>query len=370
MSILPIILFLFILIAILFGAHWFLYFSLVNFFNISEGSQKILIGFLIFLGLSFIISSFLSRISENIFTRGYYSLSGIWLGVLNNLFWATILVWLIILAGRFLNWPINSVVLASILFTAAIFISIYGIWNAMHPQLKNITVSISNLPASWKGKKIIQLSDVHLGQINRENFLDSIVQKINSVHPEMILITGDLFDGMDGDLSSFIKPLENIQAPEGTFFITGNHETYLGLDNVFRTLKNTSIKIIDDQVVDIDGLKLIGISYPDRSEQKNIPVVLESLKNNYFGSPNILMYHSPTNISEIKNLGINLELCGHTHDGQILPFNLITKLVYHGYNYGLYPMGNYTLYTTNGAGTWGPAMRIGNKPEVVVITLE
>jgi uncharacterized protein len=370
MSIFPMILFLFIFVAILFGAHWFLYFSVVNFFNLSGNLQKILIGLLAFLGLSFITASFLSRWSENIMTRGYYFLSGIWLGLLNNLFWAAIIIWLIILISRFFNININSALLAFFFFSAAILISIYGIWNALRPQLKNITVNIPNLPPAWQGKKIIQLSDVHLGQINRANFMENIAEKINSVHPEIILITGDLFDGMDGDLSSFIKPLEDINAPRGTFFITGNHETYLGLNNVFATLKNTQIKILDDQVADINGLKIIGISYPDRSERKNVPAVLETLRKDYFGQPNILMYHSPTNISEIKNLGINLELCGHTHKGQILPFGIITSLIYHGFDYGLYKMGDYTLYTTNGAGTWGTTMRIGNTPEIVVITLE
>ena len=369
MNILIPIFFLSVLIAILLGAHWFLYFSLVSFFDISNGLQKSLILLLIFLGISFVISSLLSHWNDNIFSRAYYFLSGVWLGILNNFVLSAILIWLIILIAKSFKLDLNPTLLASPIFLIAFFLSLYGVWNAFNPEIKNISVAIPNLPVEWQGKKIVQLSDVHLGHIYRENFIKKIVDKVNSIKPEIVVITGDLFDGMDGNLGPIIKPLENIQTKQGTFFVIGNHETYLGLDNVFRELKNTRIKILRDEVVDISGLKLIGISYPDRNEKKDVVAVLESLKKDYFGKPNILLFHTPIKILEIKNQGVNLELCGHTHVGQIFPFNLITKLIYHGYDHGLFQMDNYTLYTTNGAGTWGPPMRLGNTPEIVVITL-
>jgi hypothetical protein len=235
--------------------------------------------------------------------------------------------------------------------------------------LKNIDVKIKNLPARWKNKKIIQISDVHLGQVNQKEFLEKIVSKINLVSPEMVLITGDLFDGMDGILASVLQPLKKIDPPKGIFFITGNHETYLGLNNIFKEIKKTPIKVIRNEVLSISGLKIIGIDYPEQGEKSDIISKLELLKKDYFGKPNILLHHTPVNISQIKKMGINLELCGHTHNGQIFPFDLITKLIYRNYNYGLYSSGNYTLYTTNGVGTWGPTMRLGNIPEIVVITL-
>lgn len=252
----------------------------------------------------------------------------------------------------------------------SLFYSFWGVWNALHPKIKNVTVAIPNLPSSWKGKKIVQLSDVHLGMIHGQNFMDQVVSQVNSVKPQMVVITGDLFDGMDGQLDSLVAPLDRINAPQGVFFVTGNHETYLGLDEVFATLQNTSVKHLQDEVIDISGLKLIGIDYPSRGEQKKVTDVLEKLKPDYLNQPNILLYHSPTDIDQIKNQGINLELCGHTHRGQLFPFRYVTSLIYHGYDYGLFPMDNYTLYTTNGVGTWGPLMRTGNTPEIVVITLQ
>ena len=319
--------------------------------------------------MSFIFSSLISHWSDNFLTRGYYLISGAWLGILNNFVLASILIWIIILTSRFFNLSLDLKIIASPIFIIAFFLSIYGIWNAFNPVIKNISVSIPNLPIEWKNKKIIQISDIHLGHIYRKDFLQKIVGKINNERPEMVLITGDLFDGMDGNLTSIISPLENIKTKKGIFFVTGNHETYLGLENTFQTLKNSQLKILRDEVVDVSGIKLIGISYPGHNEKKNISDILKLLKEKYFGKPNILLYHAPTNISEIKNLGINLELCGHTHKGQFFPFNLITHSVYNGYDYGLFKMENYTLYTSNGVGTWGPVMRVGNTPEIVVITL-
>jgi hypothetical protein len=248
--------------------------------------------------------------------------------------------------------------------------SVYGIWNADHPQIKNITVTIPNLPQQWKNKIIVQLSDVHMGHVYRADFLRRIVAKVNAVHPDMVVITGDFFDGMDGDLQQLVRPLNDLGPEKGIFFITGNHETFLGIDKVFAAFQNTRVQILQDQVVDVDGLKVIGIGYPSRGENKDVVGVLHSLKKDFVGRPNLLLFHAPVHIDEFKNSGVNLQLSGHTHQGQIFPFRYITELVYKGYDYGLHRIGDYTLYTTNGAGTWGPAMRTGNIPEVVVITLQ
>jgi predicted MPP superfamily phosphohydrolase len=279
-------------------------------------------------------------------------------------------VWIITFVTRFFNFNIEPFILAVFFFTVAAIVTANGAWKTFRPQIKEITVKIPNLPAEWKGKKIVQLSDVHLGQVYRENFMRHVAQKVNSAEPEMVVITGDLFDGMDGDLHSPVKPLNLIRARQGIFFVTGNHETYLGLEKAFAALQNTKIKILEDEVVDVNGLKLIGISHPLRMETKDIAATLRQLSDAYVGHPNILLYHSPIQIDQIRKEGVNLELCGHTHKGQIFPLNLITRAIYHGYDYGLHKLGTYTLYVSNGVGTWGPSVRTGNTPEIVVITLK
>ena len=366
-----IIIFLLIAVAILFGLHCFLYFSIVNFFSITlHGHKVILVSLLSFLGISFFLSTLLARWKENLFTRNFYFFSGFWMGFLLNLLMVLAIVWLIVWLGNLFGSSPNRAILGMIFFVLAFIFSIYGSWSSFNPKIKKITVKIPNLSENWKGKKIVQLSDIHLGHIYKAGFMEKIVREVNLINPEMVLITGDLFDGMDGELANPIRPLNDIKAGKGIYFVTGNHETYLGLSEIFKALKKIKITVLKDEVVEVDGLKIIGIAYPTQGEDKNVISTLNSLKRDFYGAPNILMYHSPVDIEQIKNSGVNLELCGHTHNGQIFPLGLITKILYKGYDYGLFAMGNYTLYTTNGTGTWGPPMRTGNTPEIVEITLQ
>lgn len=288
---------------------------------------------------------------------------------MTNIIMALAIVWLIILAARFFNFNISLSFLGTIFLILAMGYSLYGISNALKPKIKNISVEIKNLPSSWQGKKIIQISDVHLGSVNRQNFLIKIVEKINAENPELVVITGDFFDSMDGDLKDLANPLKKIKAPDGIFFVTGNHETYLGINEILPAINDSRINFLDDRVVNVNGLRFIGLSYPKQGDKKNIPESLGKLKKEYEGYPSILLYHSPENIEEVKNLGISLELCGHTHKGQFFPFGYITNLVYKGYDYGLHEFGNFTLYTSSGTGTWGPTMRTGSQSEIVSITL-
>jgi predicted MPP superfamily phosphohydrolase len=365
-----VIVFILIAITVLFGAHFILYSSIVSLFALDQGYRIFLISALSFLGASFFISTFLVRWKEVLATRFFYFISGFWLGFLINLLLAVFVLWVFIWTGEMLGLSVDKQVFGVIFFGLAFLYSIYGSWSAFNPRLKNISVNIPGLPEEWKGGKIVQLSDVHLGYVHKADFMEKIVRKVNSVNPKLVLVTGDLLDGMDENLEEPLGPVESIKSEKGIYFITGNHETYLGLSEVFSAISKTKIVILNDQIVDVEGLKLIGISYPSRGEEKNIASILRSMKKDFWGKPNILMYHSPVNIEQIKDSGINLELCGHTHEGQLFPLNFITRIIYRGYDHGLYVMGDYTLYTTNGVGTWGPAVRTGNAPEITVITLD
>jgi predicted MPP superfamily phosphohydrolase len=357
-------------LTVLLGSHYFLYFSIIHFFHISNVSQDhVVLGVLFFLSISFIIFSILAHFLENLLTRLFYFLSGFWLGLLTNLFLASLAVWIIIGFSHLLGIVPNTAFLGGSLYILALAYSIYGVFNAFSIRLKNISATIPGLPDAWKGKRIIQVSDLHIGHIFKNNFMRKVAAMINSEHPEMVVITGDLFDGMDGDLSDPLSSLNTIETPKGIFFITGNHETFLGAKFVSDALHGINLRILKDEVVDVDGLKLVGVSYPEQGESKTILSALEKLKDGYIGKPNILLYHAPESIKKIKDTGINLQLSGHTHKGQIYPFNFFIKLFFRGYDYGLHVMGDYTLYVTNGTGTWGPTMRTGNTPEIVVITL-
>lgn len=369
-SFLTVAIFLGIALGVLFGAQFFVYFSIVRFFSILEMTNRLAVYVsTAFLPVSFIAASILASVKENSFTKNFYVFSGILLGIGANVFLASLAVWITAWAFSHTTFSVPTPIVAGAFFFLATAVSLYGVWNTAYPIVKRIDVTIPRLPEHWKGKRIVQLSDVHLGYVYQPDFMRRVAEQVDALHPEIVVITGDLFDGMDGNLDEAIDSLNTIHVPGGIFFVNGNHETYFGLEKSFALLAKTHVRVLKDEVVDVRGLKIIGIGYPERREKKDIVGIAHALGTEWKGSPNVLLYHSPTHIDGFREAGINLQLSGHTHKGQIFPFNFVTKCIYHGHDYGLYEEGDYTLYTTSGVGTWGPAMRLGNRPEIVEITL-
>lgn len=351
--------------------HAIAYFSLVKFFAISSVSLKIAIFLsLVFLAILFFVSVFLSHWKENFLTRELYFFSGVWIGFLINLVIFFALTWLIVFANSYLKFQIDLKMHAIIMIIAAIAVSVYGIWNAFSPAVKKINVQIEGLSEEWKGKKIVQISDLHLGHVYNGKYLWEIIEKINSLDPDLVLITGDFFDGTDGSLDSFIEPLKNISAKEGIFYVTGNHETYLGKEKVLKALLKTKIIALQDRMQTISGLQIIGIDYPERMDSKDLEKIINGISGFDPQKPSILLWHAPTQVENAKNAGISLMLSGHTHKGQLFPFGFITSLVFKGYDYGYKKDGNFSIYTTSGLGTWGPPMRTQKSSEIVEITLQ
>lgn len=361
------------LLAIALGANWLVGYSLIRMFLIKQSSAKILIyGVLLAMFFLFIAVSALSHFYESKIVSYTYTAISVYMGFFVFVFFALIIGWIFIGLFQLTGLAVSSKLIALVMLVLAVLYSAYNIWNAFDVQVKNISVQITNLPDYWKNKKIVQLSDIHLGNVLGVNFLNKIVQETNAQNPDMIFITGDLFDGMDGDLDQFIGPLNNLKAKDGVYFITGNHEIYLPVQKALDVLAKTDIKYIDDKIVHVNGLQIIGIGYLQDFTVRNIKQIVESNPDYDSKMPTILLYHIPlpSAILDAKNLGVNLYLAGHTHVGQLLPFKLITDLVYKGYDYGLHQEGSFYEYTSSGAGTWGPPMRSGNQPEIVVIDLK
>jgi len=363
----------FVLIAfsILFFSHYFVYFSLAYFFSIASAARRDALAAILFLLPSiFIASSILAHWSDNLVSRAVYFFSGLWLGVGLTLILAFAIAWGIWGAlNLFTHSPSPRIFGWAAVALAGVY-SAYGLWNAYHPRVRRLTVRIKNLPPAWRGRKVVQLTDVHLGYILRAGFAARLVTMANAENPDLVAITGDLFDGGDGRLKEFVAPLNALRVPLGVYFVTGNHETYLGVERAYDALRTTQVQILADQRVEIDGLQLIGISYPERGHSLDMGRAVADLPGYNPALPSILLYHSPTHIAQAKEAGINLQLSGHAHHGQIFPIQFISRLVYGKYYHGLHVEGDYTLYASSGAGTWGPTMRTGNHPEIVVIRLE
>ena len=378
-------------ILIYFGIHFFLYFSAIKIFSIeNRGLGKGLATALIFLALSFLISTILVRFSNFSLFRLYYTLSAFWTGFLFISFISVSLGWTLIFLFQALG--INAkMVIGGLVLGAALLYSFYGFFNAFNPVVKEVEIKIKNLSEGLSHKNIIQLSDVHLGRINGKSFALRLVKKVNSLNPDLILITGDLFDGMGSDVDMFINILGGLEAGDGIYFVTGNHEGYLGSDRIIEKMKKSNIRVLENELIEIDGLQIIGISYPEFNKPAKKGNLIKQMPGFDPEKTNILLYHLPASIEQkerdegtqqletywspntdfsfVKDSGIDLQLSGHTHAGQFFPFTWVSHLVFNGFSYGLVKDGDFNLYTTSGTGTWGPPIRTVNLSEIAKIKL-
>lgn len=378
------------MIGIYAGLHLLLYLATVTLFSIINFKIKVMV--LVIYGLlatSFFGTMILSDYSDNPFTRALYLISALWIGMLIFLLITFSVACLINIFVK------NQTNLKLILGLGAIILSIavlfFGYHQATHPTITRLDIDIQNLPTDWENKKIVQLSDLHLGRIHGADFLSEVITRVNELQPDIVFITGDLFDGLGDHVENFIADFHNLQAPLGIYFVTGNHESYLGVDKILDLLKKTPIIVLDNELKEIDGLQIIGLGFVDFTGQQD-KNILTNLPNFDPSKTNILLYHEPsalgrgknlngnghselyfwpkTNFTVQENAGIDLQISGHTHGGQFFPFTLLTKMIYQNYHHGLHKIGNFQLYVSSGTGTWGPPIRLGSPAEIVLMKLQ
>lgn len=342
----------------------------VKIFHLTALSTHIIIALvLLFLFSSAVMSSYLIHKRDNLFTRWYYIFSGFWIGLLVNLGLMTVLVLFIRFLGSLSGLILPIIYLKIVFFGGAFLISIIGVFRAWNPQITEYEVAIKDLPDSWHNKTVVAISDVHLGPVYRERFFSRLLKKVGSLNPEAVFITGDLFDGMESDFSWLNHPFNNLNVPRGIYYSFGNHDLYLGFNRAKSLLKEYPIKILDNKMEVVDGLQIIGINYSFNHDFDLEEAILKQVNYDQ-KKASILLFHAPKNIELAKKAGIDLQLSGHTHDGQLFPFNLLAKWMYKRYGYGLFLDGDFSLVVNGGAGTWGPPMRTANQNEIVKIILQ
>lgn len=237
-------------------------------------------------------------------------------------------------------------------------LSIYGIWNATQLSIRTVDL---NAPQPVRGISLVQISDVHIGS-RQPGFLKPIVDKVNALNSDYILITGDLID-MRGISEQDLAPLANLNAP--TLYCIGNHERYIDLADVCARLRRLGIKVLRNQSVDHDPIQFLGIDDAESKHQVADKLsALEPLADRY----RVLLYHRPDGAEHAARWGVDFMLTGHTHRGQIVPFNLLVKRVFPRL-YRDYQVEGMTLYVSPGTGTWGPVIRLGSKCEITLFRL-
>lgn len=354
---------------VLLSGHVLFYFVFIKLFQIATWRGRVLLALVILLlFLSTVIASYLIHKWDNVFTRWYYILAGFWIGFLVNCGLMLIIWELLRLIGWGFDFTFSQLMFKLVLLGGAIVLSFFGLYNAWVPKTTTYDVSIKDLPESWENKVVVQISDVHLGPVYRRIFFERLLVQVQKLNPEAMFITGDLFDGMESDFLWLNHPFTKMQVPRGIYYSFGNHDLYLGFDRAIELLKGNPVVVLDNKMVTVDGLQIIGVNY---SFNKDFDLEAAILKQVGYSkaSPSILLFHEPKNIELAKNAEIDLQLSGHTHGGQLFPFNYIARAVYHGYNYGLFTLGDFSLIVNRGAGTWGPPLRTSGRSEIVKIIL-
>jgi uncharacterized protein len=366
MSILPFFLFLLLVVV----GHYFAYLLLVNAFSKLKKRRIIIILALTLITVIFLGSLvFLNRF-QNSFLMSIYFVFAVLFGLLTQLMLFGGLFFIRKMILKFWPFARRNCVLpdpkssARLLLILVALFFLLGIYNAFFPKVKIIT-----LPAfseELKGKSFVHLSDLHLGAVYRPAWQRMITKRVNMLEADFIIISGDLFDGSDKELSEFVEPLSLLE--KTTIFVPGNHDSYIFGNEVEETVKEASFVYLLDRAFEISGLELIGFNYlsnQDSNLRRDIEdLALEKRK------PRVIVNHVPVDQAEAYALEGDLMLMGHAHRGQIFPFSLATTLIYGQYAYGLSSYQEMITYTSAGTGTWGPPLRTLFPGEIILFKFE
>jgi predicted MPP superfamily phosphohydrolase len=251
----------------------------------------------------------------------------------------------------------------------AVATGFYGLVNARVIRIRRLHIHLANLPSSWRGRKALLASDLHLGHINGAHFSRRIAALSARLQPDIVFIAGDVFDGTRANAERMAAPLRELTPPLGVYFSTGNHDEFGDAAGFLAALRHAGIRVLANEKVIVDGLQIAGVPYHDTTYPQRFKANLEAL-NIDRAAASILISHVPNRLPIVEQAGIGLQLSGHTHGGQFAPFTWLTRRIFGKFTYGLNSFGSLQVYTSYGAGTWGPPLRVGTSPEVVLFTFE
>src|SRR5918993_990171 len=304
------------------------------------------------------------------------------MGFLSSLFVLTLLrdvalaiIWIGSQLGLALPVSTFAVWSALVVPAAATLMTLWGLVNARRTaRVVKVDVPIVNLPASLDGFTIAQISDIHVGQTIKGDYLQSIVGAVNSLQPDMVAVTGDLVDGSVAQLRAHVEPLRDLTSRHGTYFVTGNHEYYSGVTAWVSELRRLGINVLLNEHVVLqhndDSLVIAGVTdysghHFDESHRSDAAAAVASAPN---GVVRILLAHQPRSAAGALQAGFDLQLSGHTHGGQFWPWNFFVRLQ-QPFTAGLHRLQSLWVYTSRGTGYWGPPKRFGAPSEITHLRL-
>ncbi|MFW6694650.1 metallophosphoesterase [Streptomyces sp. MAR4 CNX-425] len=249
----------------------------------------------------------------------------------------------------------------------------YGAYGVLGraPQVKNVTVPLTKLPASADGYRIAVVSDIHLGPVLGRRHTQRIVDTINAQRPDLVAIVGDLVDGTVDHLGSAAEPLGQLNARDGSYYVTGNHEYFAGASGAAEWidhLRELGLHPLENARTELPGFDLAGVNDVSGEDVGEGPDFARALGDRDPSRASVLLAHQPVVIHDAVDHGVDLQLSGHTHGGQLWPVTYIAKAA-NPTLAGLERYGDTQLYVTRGAGAWGPPVRVGARSDITMVRL-
>jgi predicted MPP superfamily phosphohydrolase len=242
-------------------------------------------------------------------------------------------------------------------------------------QVRHVDVPIATLPAALHGFTIVQITDVHVGPTIGRDYVEAIVESVNGLDADVVAITGDLVDGSVRQLSTHVEPLARLNSRHGTFFVTGNHEYYSGVGAWVSELRRLGLSVLVNEHVVLDhggaalvlaGVTDFGAHHYDASHRSDPDAALAGAPAD--AGAKVLLAHQPRSAGAAARAGFDLQLSGHTHGGQFLPWNFFVRFQ-QPFTAGLEKLGRLWVYTSRGTGYWGPPKRFGAPSEITRVRL-
>jgi predicted MPP superfamily phosphohydrolase len=375
--ILQFVIFLSIVISVLGGIHYYLWARLLR--DAAPPPVVMRAGTLVltFCGLSIPATLFFGRAGLG---RPLAWFAYVWMGVMFFLFVALVATDVTYLVARAAG-PIDPErrtalrrILGGVASLVALTAAGVGLFEAKRLHVVEVSVPLKRLPQELDGFTIVQISDIHVGPTIGRGFIDAIVARINGLSADLVAITGDLVDGSVEHLGAAVAPLANLESKHGTFFVTGNHEYYSGANEWVAELRRLGIRVLRNERVEIArdgrGFDLVGVDdFHAAGQAPGHGADLAHALAGYDRSrESVLLAHQPKQAILAAELGIGLQLSGHTHGGQMWPFTYLVRLQ-QPFIAGLDRLKDLFIYTSRGTGYWGPPMRVGAPAEITRITL-
>ena len=355
------------------GINFYTFARARSIFHFSGAVQLIVIVLLVLL----ILAPVMVRLAENLHleesAKAIAYIGYLWMAFVFLFFFLGISLDVIRYLSVFFYPGAKSIPLKTIFFGMTVFLSfvlvVYGFWDAQRIRIKTLEVQTEHVLPNDGRIRIVQISDVHVGLIIRQERLHALIDAVRQANPDILVSTGDLLDGELDNVTPEAEKFVSIKPAFGKYAIMGNHEYYAGIERSLAFTKKAGFDVLRDEVRQVAGISIFGaddITAARLGLRKDKRAFDELLASNISIGFVLLLKHQPF-VNEKENF--NLQLSGHTHGGQIFPFRLITHLIYPK-DYGYFELGgNKLLYVSRGTGTWGPPVRIFAPPEITIIDL-